>query len=301
MLAHHLWERVSEASRRLSTIARRPFRGARRVEAGVRRPLRGHASAADQKTLRSIIAGDGSAYRQNILRRLDLEKSTASAAVLRLLGSADIEGYGERKYRVVDPLYAEWIAAIDSGCPKTGRRGLRTSSALRGALVRDRPGELPAVAGAALPRPLERRVRDLEEAHPVRVAAEQRHLAVLEAAGEVEVVARVVDPGLAPQVGLLVVDRHAHPGELGARPAVEALVDDAIAVLLRDRVRPVGAVVAPDGAPACRARSRSRPGCPCAEDRRRLPAHRSRFALERSANADRTDTADGTICAAAAR
>ena len=54
---------------------------------------------------------------------------------------------------------------------------------------------------------------------------------------------------LVPAVLLLVEDGDAHPGELGAGPAVEALVDDAVAVLLRDRVRPVGAVVAPDGAP----------------------------------------------------
>ena len=52
--------------------------------------------------------GRGSAHRTGILRRLELEKSAANAAVQRLLESADIEDAGGRKYRVVDPLYAEW-------------------------------------------------------------------------------------------------------------------------------------------------------------------------------------------------
>ena len=75
----------------------------------------GWPSAVDQKTLRSIVAGGGSAYRAAILNRLDLEKSSASSAVQRLLQSADIEVAGSRKYRVVDPLYAEWIAGVDAG------------------------------------------------------------------------------------------------------------------------------------------------------------------------------------------
>ncbi len=33
----------------------------------------------------------------------------------RLLESADIEEAGAGKYRVVDPLYAEWIARVDAG------------------------------------------------------------------------------------------------------------------------------------------------------------------------------------------
>lgn len=67
------------------------------------------------EALRSIVAGGGSAYRTAVLRRLDLEKSAAAAALRRLLESADAEEDGPRRYRVVDPLYAEWIAAIDGG------------------------------------------------------------------------------------------------------------------------------------------------------------------------------------------
>jgi hypothetical protein len=75
---------------------------------------RGYGSPADQKALRSIIAGNGSAFRESVLKRLDLDKSTARSAVQRLLASADIEPAGEGKYRVVDPLYAEWIAKLDA-------------------------------------------------------------------------------------------------------------------------------------------------------------------------------------------
>ena len=39
----------------------------------------------------------------------------ASAAVQRFLASADIETASPRKYRVVDPLYEEWIAKVDAG------------------------------------------------------------------------------------------------------------------------------------------------------------------------------------------
>ena len=33
----------------------------------------------------------------------------------RLLDAADIEEADGRKYRIVDPLYAEWIARVDAG------------------------------------------------------------------------------------------------------------------------------------------------------------------------------------------
>jgi hypothetical protein len=35
--------------------------------------------------------------------------------VQRLLDSADVETAGTGRYRVVDPLYAEWIARLDAG------------------------------------------------------------------------------------------------------------------------------------------------------------------------------------------
>ena len=66
---------------------------------------------SEQKTLRSIIAGGGSPYRQAVLDRLQLEKPTAQSAVRRLLDSADVETDG-RRYRIVDPLFEDWIRGV---------------------------------------------------------------------------------------------------------------------------------------------------------------------------------------------
>jgi uncharacterized protein len=116
MLAHHLWEQVPmgvagglehwELAHAAALAELKPEFDA---------IWRGYRSPTDQKTLRSIVAGAGSAYKAGILRRLDLEKSSASTSVERLLESAEIEEAGGRKYRVVDPLYAEWIAKLDAG------------------------------------------------------------------------------------------------------------------------------------------------------------------------------------------
>lgn len=117
MLAHHLWQQV--AKRTTATLD--DWEAAHASALAELEPefdaqwRRMHPN--DQKAMRSIIAGGGSAYRQAMLNRLDLEKSTAQSAVKRLAASADIEQDGPRKHRVVDPLYAEWIARIDSGEP----------------------------------------------------------------------------------------------------------------------------------------------------------------------------------------
>lgn len=116
LLAHHLWEQLPSGE--VATLAHwEPAHAAALAEV---RPefdamWRGYQSTVTQKTLRSIVAGAGSAYRTNVLKRLELEKSAAAAAVQRLLERADVEEAGARKYRVVDPLFAEWIARIDSG------------------------------------------------------------------------------------------------------------------------------------------------------------------------------------------
>lgn len=116
LLAHHLWEQLPSGE--VATLAHwEPAHAAALAEL---RPefdamWRGYQSTVTQKTLRSIVAGAGSAFRTNVLKRLELEKSAAAAAVQRLLERADVEEAGARKYRVVDPLFAEWIARIDSG------------------------------------------------------------------------------------------------------------------------------------------------------------------------------------------
>ena len=116
MLAHRLWEYVPAGT----AASLEQWEQAHAVAVAEVRPefdatWRGYQSTVTQKTLRSIVAGDGSAYRTAVLKRLELEKSAASAAVERLLATADIEAAGPRKYRVVDPLYAEWIAGLDAG------------------------------------------------------------------------------------------------------------------------------------------------------------------------------------------
>ena len=115
MLAYHLWEQVDPGE----TATLESWRAAHAKALAEVKPefdaeWRGW-STVEQKTLRSIVAGDGSAYRTRVLQRLDLEKGTASAAVERLLERADIEEAGAGKYRIVDPLYHEWIVRLDSG------------------------------------------------------------------------------------------------------------------------------------------------------------------------------------------
>jgi hypothetical protein len=116
MLAYHLWEQVPAGE--TGTLER--WERAHAAALAELRPefdalWRGYQSTVAQKTLRSIVAGNGSAYRTAVLASLDLEKSAASSAVERLLESADIEEAGRGKYRVVDPLYAEWIEGTASG------------------------------------------------------------------------------------------------------------------------------------------------------------------------------------------
>lgn len=116
MLAHHLWEQVEQGESGTLEDWRAAHAAAlAEVKPEFEATWRGYSSSADQKALRSIVAGNGSAYRVRILERLDLEKGTASAAVQRLLRVADIEEAGKGRYRIVDPLYAEWIAKLDSG------------------------------------------------------------------------------------------------------------------------------------------------------------------------------------------
>ena len=64
----------------------------------------------------------------------------------------------------------------------------------------------------------------------------QLHDPVLEAAGEVEIAALAVHPGLLPAPCAPVVDREAEPLEVERRPAVEALDDDLAVEIEVDRV-----------------------------------------------------------------
>jgi hypothetical protein len=67
-----------------------------------------HLDASEQKTLRSVLEGDGSPYRGDVLKRLALTKDMVRKALPRLAASALTERNGDR-HEIVDPLFAEWI------------------------------------------------------------------------------------------------------------------------------------------------------------------------------------------------
>jgi len=114
MLAYHLWERVAPGE----TASLADWAAAHAsARAELQPELDAHwqgFSLNEQKTMRSIVAGGGSPYRNAVLSRLELGKSAAQSVLARLLQTAEIEPDG-RRYRVVDPLFAEWIERVDSG------------------------------------------------------------------------------------------------------------------------------------------------------------------------------------------
>lgn len=73
--------------------------------------------SSDQKTLRAIVAGDGSPYRGDVRRRLELTKDMVRRALPRLSATAEIEPV-DGKHLVVDPLFAEWIERLNRGSPE---------------------------------------------------------------------------------------------------------------------------------------------------------------------------------------
>jgi hypothetical protein len=68
---------------------------------------------SEQKTMRAILAGEGSPYRAAVLERLGLTKTMAQKALQRLGARAEVEVEG-RKQVVVDPLFAEWIERLSA-------------------------------------------------------------------------------------------------------------------------------------------------------------------------------------------
>jgi uncharacterized protein len=71
-------------------------------------------ATSEQKALRAVIAGGGSPFKGEVLRRLALDKTTAHNAVQRLIAAADVEVV-ERRHLVIDPLFAEWVAGLEVG------------------------------------------------------------------------------------------------------------------------------------------------------------------------------------------
>ena len=71
---------------------------------------------SQQKTMRAVIAGEGSPYRTDVRTRLDLTKDMVRKALPRLTATAEIEPV-DGKHAVVDPLFAEWIERLNRGAP----------------------------------------------------------------------------------------------------------------------------------------------------------------------------------------
>jgi hypothetical protein len=64
--------------------------------------------------MRAVIAGDGSPYKADVRRRLELTKDMVRKALPRLSATAEIEPV-DGKHAVVDPLFAQWIELINEG------------------------------------------------------------------------------------------------------------------------------------------------------------------------------------------
>ena len=116
LLAHRLWEEVPRgATATLDHWARADAAALRELLPEFDAQWRGF-DTSEQKTLRAVIAGDGSPYKADVLGRLDLTKDMVRKALPRLSATAEIETI-DGKQAVVDPLFAEWIARVNEGVP----------------------------------------------------------------------------------------------------------------------------------------------------------------------------------------
>jgi uncharacterized protein len=114
LLAHRLWERVERGgTATLDDWAAAHEAALAELEPEFDAQWRGF-STSEQKTMRAVIAGEGSPYRGTVLQRLQLTKDMARKAIPRLTASAEIERV-DGKHVVVDPLFAEWIGRLDRG------------------------------------------------------------------------------------------------------------------------------------------------------------------------------------------
>jgi hypothetical protein len=112
LLAHRLWEQLEPgATATLDDWTAAHAAAFAELDAEFDAHWRGFG-ATEQKTLRAIVAGDGSPYRTAVLERLQLSKPTAQNALRRLAGAAEVESDGQRQV-IVDPLFAEWIGRFE--------------------------------------------------------------------------------------------------------------------------------------------------------------------------------------------
>ena len=109
LLAHRLWEEVAQGAEATLDHWDAAYAAAmRELEPEFDAQWRG-LDTSEQKTLRSLLLGDGSPYRAAALRRLELTKDVVRRALPRLASTAEIEEREGGGYVIVDPLFAEWI------------------------------------------------------------------------------------------------------------------------------------------------------------------------------------------------
>jgi uncharacterized protein len=114
LLAHRLWREVPKGE----TATLDHWRAAHAAALSDLNPefdalWRGF-DTSQQKTMRAVIAGEGSPYKADVRRRLELTKDMVRKALPRLSATAEIESL-DGKHIVVDPLFAEWIELINEG------------------------------------------------------------------------------------------------------------------------------------------------------------------------------------------
>jgi hypothetical protein len=119
LLAHRLWAEVGKGeTATLDDWSAAHAAALRELTPEFDAQWRGFDSS-QQKTMRAVIAGDGSPYKADVRRRLDLTKDMVRKALPRLGATAEIETV-DGKQAVVDPLFAEWIELINRGVPEPG-------------------------------------------------------------------------------------------------------------------------------------------------------------------------------------
>jgi hypothetical protein len=116
LLAHRLWEQV-KAGEEATLDDWQTAHAAALAELNPEFDAQWRGfDTSEQKTMRAVIAGAGSPYKADVLRRLELTKDMVRKALPRLSATAEIETI-DGKHTVVDPLFAEWIERLNQGLP----------------------------------------------------------------------------------------------------------------------------------------------------------------------------------------
>jgi len=114
LLAHRLWATVAAGeTATLDHWQRALERAMAELDPEFDAQWRGF-DASEQKSLRAIVAGEGSPYGAAVLQRFELTKDMVRRALPRLQATGEIETV-EGKHAVVDPLFADWITGLNGG------------------------------------------------------------------------------------------------------------------------------------------------------------------------------------------